>query len=86
VNAARFVAVAASLGIIQLVQRGHRSSLTVLAWGGLRGGLSIALALTVPDSFGGNWILAATYIVVVFSIVVEGGTMDLFLKRFRLAE
>jgi len=86
VSAARFIATGAVLGLVRLVQPGHRSSLTVLVWGGLRGGLSIALALSVPEQFGRNWILAATYIVVVFSIVIEGGTMDLFLKRFRPAE
>jgi CPA1 family monovalent cation:H+ antiporter len=86
VNAARFIATGAVLSLVQLCQRGHRSSLMVLVWGGLRGGLSIALALSVPERLGRNWILAATYIVVVFSILIEGGTMDLFLKRFRLAE
>lgn len=86
VNAARFVATSAVLALVELLQRGHRSSLTVLTWGGLRGGLSIALALSVPDRLGRSWILAATYIVVVFSIVIEGGTMDLFLKRFRVAD
>jgi CPA1 family monovalent cation:H+ antiporter len=85
VNAARLLATAPALGIVKLVQPGHRSSLMVLVWGGLRGGLSIALALTVPDRLGRNWILAATYTVVVFSILIQGGTMDLFLKRFRLA-
>ncbi|MEK6398824.1 MAG: cation:proton antiporter, partial [Terriglobus sp.] len=73
----------AVLGIVRLVQPGHRSSLLVLAWGGLRGGLSIALALSVPEQLGRDWILAATYTVVVFSIVLKGGSMDLFLKRFR---
>ncbi len=86
VNAARFIATGAVLSLVRLVQRGHRSSLKVLVWGGLRGGLSIALALSVPDRLGRNWILAATYIVVVFSIVIQGGTMDLFLKRYRPAE
>jgi CPA1 family monovalent cation:H+ antiporter len=86
VNAARFIATGAVLSLIQLIQRSHRSSLSVLVWGGLRGGLSIALALSVPERLGRNWILAATYIVVVFSILIQGGTMDLFLKRFRLAE
>jgi CPA1 family monovalent cation:H+ antiporter len=86
VNAARFIATGAVLSLVHLVQRGHRSSLMVLVWGGLRGGLSIALALSVPDRLGRNWILAATYIVVVFSILIQGGTMDLFLKRYRLAE
>jgi len=83
VNTARFLATSAVLGIVRLAQPGHRSSLLVLAWGGLRGGLSIALALSVPERLGRDWILAATYIVVVFSIVLKGGSMDLFLKRFR---
>ena len=50
--------------------------LFVLTWGGLRGGLSIALALSVPEAFGRSWILGATYVVVVFSIVFQGGSMD----------
>ena len=86
VNAARYISAAAVLALVQLLQRGHRSSLTVLTWGGLRGGLSIALALSVPEHLGRDWILVATYTVVVFSILIEGGTMDLFLKRFRLAQ
>jgi CPA1 family monovalent cation:H+ antiporter len=83
VNATRYVVTAVVLGIVQLAQPDHRSSLSVLAWGGLRGGLSIALALSVPEEFGRDWILSATYTVVVFSIVFQGGTMDLFLKQFR---
>ena len=86
VNAARFLVTASLLPLIRFVQRGHRSYLSVLVWGGLRGGLSIALALSVPERLGRNWILASTYIVVVFSILIQGGTMDLFLKRFRPAE
>lgn len=83
VNAARFSATGAVLGIAKLIQPGHRSSLIVLAWAGLRGGLSIALALSVPEQLGRDWILAVTYTVVIFSIVIKGGSMDLFLKRFR---
>ena len=82
-NAARFVAVGAVLGIVKAVHRKHRSSWLVLAWAGLRGGLSIALALSIPERLGRGWILVATYTVVVFSIVIKGGSMDLFLKRFR---
>ena len=83
VNLARFLATATVLGLVRLAQPDHRSSLLVVAWGGLRGGLSIALALSVPERLGRDWILAATYIVVVFSIVLKGGSMDLFLQRFR---
>ena len=82
VNAVRVVSVALVLGLLRLIQRNHASSLVVLSWGGLRGGLSIALALSVPRDLGRQWILTATYIVVLFSIVIQGRTMDLFLRRF----
>jgi monovalent cation:H+ antiporter, CPA1 family len=83
VTAARLLATGTVLGIVKVIEPGHRSSLLVVAWGGLRGGLSLALALSVPEQLGRDWILAATYIVVVFSIVLQGGSMDLLLKRFR---
>jgi CPA1 family monovalent cation:H+ antiporter len=69
------------LGLVKLLQPGHKSSLVTLSWGGLRGGLSIALALSIPEAQSQTWILATTYLVVVFSIVLQGGTLDLFLKR-----
>jgi CPA1 family monovalent cation:H+ antiporter len=77
----RFFVVALVLGLVRLLQRGHKSSLLTLSWGGLRGGLSIALALSVPDLQNRTWILATTYLVVVFSVVLQGGTLDLFLKK-----
>ena len=52
-----------------------------LSWGRLRGGLSIALALSVPALQSHAWTLPATYLVVVLSVLVQGGTFDLFLKR-----
>ena len=82
VNAVRLVAVAALLALVRLIQPKHRSSTFVLTWGGLRGGLSIALALSVPEELGRSWILGATYLVVVFSIVIQGGTMDWILRRW----
>lgn len=81
VTAVRAAAVALTVLLIRLLQRGHPTSILTLTWGGLRGGLSIALALAVPPAFGRDWILATTYLVVVFSIVIQGGTLDLFLKR-----
>jgi monovalent cation:H+ antiporter, CPA1 family len=85
VNLVRLAAVAALLGLVRLVRRGqsrsHRSSVFVLTWGGLRGGLSIALALSVPAVLGRSWMLGATYLAVVFSIVIQGGSMDLLLRR-----
>lgn len=80
VNVVRLATVAALLALVRLVQRGHKSSIYVLTWGGLRGGLSIALALSVPEALGRSWIVGATYLVVVFSIVFQGGSMDRLLR------
>ena len=87
VNLVRFGAVALLLAITRLWQPAHKTSLFILTWGGLRGGLSIALALSVPEALGRTWILTATYLVVVFSIVVQGGSMDWILRsrKTRLA-
>ncbi|MCL2659603.1 MAG: sodium:proton antiporter [Acidobacteriaceae bacterium] len=85
VNASRFIATVATLRIIRLVQPHHRSSWFVLSWGGLRGGLAIALALSVPVNLGRDWMVAATYTVVVFSILVQGGTLNLLLKKSGIA-
>lgn len=82
VNTVRLAVVVLILAAIRLVHRAHQSSILALSWGGLRGGLSIALALSVPPDQGRAWILATTYVVVVFSIVIQGGSMDLFLRRF----
>ncbi len=47
-------------------------SAQVLTWGGLRGGISVALALSLPAGDARNTVLALTYCVVVFSILVQG--------------
>ncbi|MBS1802305.1 MAG: sodium:proton antiporter [Acidobacteria bacterium] len=80
INLIRFGAVALLLLIARLCQPGLKSSLFILTWGGLRGGLSIALALSVPETLGRTWMLGATYLVVVFSIVIQGGSMDWILR------
>jgi CPA1 family monovalent cation:H+ antiporter len=54
------------------------AAVTVIPW------LGVALALPLAD--GRNWILATTYIVVFFSMVLQGGSLGLFLRRFKLAE
>ena len=81
VTLVRLAVVAALVVLLRAIQPGHTSSIRMLSWGGLRGGLSIALALAVPAGSGRSWILATTYIVVVFSIVIQGGSMQVLLKR-----
>ncbi|MFC6268326.1 cation:proton antiporter [Frigoriflavimonas asaccharolytica] len=52
-----------------------RADARIISWGGLRGGLSLALALSLPDSPAKDIILVATYIIVLFSILVQGLTI-----------
>jgi CPA1 family monovalent cation:H+ antiporter len=54
----------------------------VLTWGGLRGGISVALALSLPAVAEKESILVITYTVVVFSIIVQGLTFKRVVARF----
>ncbi len=47
----------------------------ILIWGGLRGGISVALALSLPDGLSRSVELTATYIVVLFAVIAQGGTI-----------
>ncbi|MDJ0386775.1 sodium:proton antiporter [Roseomonas sp. E05] len=72
VLAARFVSVALSVSAMARWKRFVRGTIPVLTWGGLRGGISVALALSIPEVAEKSTILAATYTVVVFTILVQG--------------
>ena len=72
---ARLAAVAVPVLMLRPFQRAGRDVIPVMTWGGLKGGISIALALALPESEWKPLILTATYIVVVFSIIVQGLTV-----------
>lgn len=63
-----------------------RLALPTLIWGGLRGGISIALALSLPAGPARTIVLAATYIVVLFAVIVQGGTVGALIERIKAAE
>ncbi len=79
---ARFVSVGLPILIIGRRSPFPPGMVTILTWAGLRGGISVALALSLPPSAERNLILTATYLVVLFSIVVQGSTIKRVLKRY----
>ena len=81
---ARWLSVGASLGLVRAFHKPMRGAMSVLTWGGLRGGLAVALALSIPQGRPHDRLLAITYIVVIFSIVVQGLTMSTLLHRLGL--
>lgn len=82
---ARFLAV--SIPVLALGSRiGFvKGTIPILTWGGLRGGISIALALSLPSVAEKPILLAATYAAVVFTIVVQGLSLKAVVKRFSSA-
>ncbi|MFQ6016864.1 MAG: cation:proton antiporter [Kiloniellaceae bacterium] len=82
VLAARAVAVGLPMAALMRFSPFTRGAFPVMVWGGLRGGISIALALTLPEGPVQALILTVTYVVVVFSVIVQGATVGLAARRF----
>jgi monovalent cation:H+ antiporter, CPA1 family len=78
----RWLALAGPAAILGLVGRGVRPGLVlVMTWAGVRGGLSVAMALSLPPSRERSVLLAATYAVVIFSIIVQSLTLEPMIVR-----
>ena len=72
---ARYTSVSLPLSVLKKFRRFSPNAVEVLTWGGLRGGISVALALSLPMGSERDVILTITYAVVISSIVVQGLTM-----------
>ena len=73
--AARLAAVAVPVLALRPFRDFSPGVIPIMTWGGLKGGISVALALSLPESDWKPLILTATYIVVLFSIIVQGLTV-----------
>ena len=78
---ARFISVALVVPILSTFEDVERGTIPVLTWSGLRGGISVALALSVPHLGYRDVIVTMTYAVVVFSVIVQGLTIRSVILR-----
>jgi len=78
---ARFISVSLPISLLRLRRAFSPGVIKILTWGGLRGGVSVALALSLPMGEPRDIILAITYVIVVFSIVVQGLTIGKLVRR-----
>ncbi len=76
VLAARWASVVIQVKALSLVREFGRRTITLLTWGGLRGGISVALALSLPPGAMRDAVVTITYMVVVFSILGQGLTIN----------
>ncbi len=80
VLAIRFFSVGVPVSILRIRQTFTPKIVRILTWGGLRGGISIALVLTLPAGEYRESLLMITYVIVVFSILVQGMTVGKLVK------
>lgn len=78
---ARYVSIFGTIACFPRLHKLHPKITNILTWGGLRGGISIALVLSLPAGEIRDILMTATYAVVVFSVFVQGPTLARIVKR-----
>ncbi|WP_430410460.1 cation:proton antiporter [Kordia sp.] len=78
---ARFISVFLPYSLLKHEEKKPIKTIAILTWGGLRGGISIALALSLTQELSGDLILHITYITVLFSIIVQGLSIGKVVKK-----
>ena len=72
---ARWVSIGLAVGFMRQFRSFTPGVITIMTWGGLRGGISVALALSLPASPTRDILATVTYVIVIFSILVQGLTL-----------
>jgi len=79
----RYISIYVPSILIRLKEKITRKTILILTWGGLRGGISIALALSIPNELGKEIWVTITYIIVCFSILIQGLTIGKVVNRLK---
>lgn len=82
----RFAGVGLPISIMRTFRRFERGTIRILTWSGLRGGISVALALSLPEIAVKELFVTATYCVVVFSIIVQGLSIRFLIDQLGASE
>jgi len=77
----RFLSVGIPVTLMRFKREFSPHVIKILTWGGLRGGISIALALSIPQGPERELILTLTYVIVIFTIVVQGLTIGKLIRK-----
>ncbi len=85
VLAARLTSVSGTVFVLRRRRRFSKGAIPIMTWAGLRGGLSVAMVLSLPQGPDRSLLLTVTYCVVVFSIVVQGLSVGPLIRRYRTA-
>ncbi len=83
---ARFISVGLPFSMLKHPDGKPLKTMAILTWGGLRGGISVALALSLDESVAKDFIVFITYVVVVFSIIIQGLSIGKLVKKLGLGK
>ncbi|AGF46741.1 CPA1 family monovalent cation:H+ antiporter [Candidatus Kinetoplastibacterium desouzaii TCC079E] len=72
---ARYISVVTPISILNYINEDNTNTVKIMTWGGLRGGISIALALSLPHFEGREMFIVVTYVVVIFSLLIQATTL-----------
>jgi CPA1 family monovalent cation:H+ antiporter len=78
---ARWLSIMLPLTFLRRSLKVNYSNINVMTWAGLRGGISIALALTLPNTPYRHLILSGSYFIVIFSVIVQGLTLNAMINK-----
>ncbi len=79
----RYISVLVPVTVLKKIRNFSPGAINILTWGGLRGGISVALVLSLPTSELRDFLLLVTYCIVMFSIIVQGLSIGKLVEYYK---